>query len=163
VPKLPREIEADPARAAIEAALARAARPLWAGGSLAVARVPLDPALEAALVAAMNAHRLERGLERVEQVLHAEQRGLDALQVRQGGPPVDRASRLLVVADDGTERFYRDVEKLLLRHADRLLGIGVEAPSSRLAKAVFGRDILVKAALVSDRSATSAVLRALGQ
>ncbi|MBA2322190.1 MAG: hypothetical protein H0V89_13680 [Deltaproteobacteria bacterium] len=160
--KLPREIEANPRHAAIAAVLARDARALWSDGTLAVAHVPLDAPLEAALVAASNARQLQRGLERIEQVLEGEQRGLDALHEKQGTAPANRASRLLLAADEGSERFYRLVERLLLRHGDRLLGLRVEASPARLSQAIFGRDLLVKAVLVSDRDGVTSVLRSLG-
>lgn len=159
--KLPRAIEADPRRAAIEATLARDVRPLWTGGALAVSHVAFGAPLQAALLAAMNAHQVQRGLEQLTGTLASEQKGLDALRARQGGPPVDRASRLLVVAEDGSERFYRQVEALLLRHADRLLGLRVLAASSAFSLPLFGPDALVKALLVTDRDGVVSVLRAL--
>jgi hypothetical protein len=159
VPRLPRAIEIDPHRAAIEAALARDARPLWPGGTLPVAHVPVEPSFERALAAAQEAHQLARGLEQAEALLASEQKGLDALRERQGTALADRTSRLLVVASDGSERFYRQVERLLLRHADRLLGLRLEAPFEQLA--LFGREALVRAVLVTDRDGVTDVLRAL--
>jgi hypothetical protein len=148
LPRMPRAIELDPRHEAIAAVLARGP-------------VPLDPPLLAALRAALDAHRLERGLEHIESVLANEQRGLEALRARTSDPPVDRTSRLLVVADDGSPRFYREVDRLLARHADRLLGMRVAAPTAAFARAIFGRELLVRAVLVTDREATTAVLFAL--
>lgn len=160
--KLPREIEATPEQNdAISKVLAESEGPLWEGGRLRVARLPLSPTIEDALLQALNFRKLERGLEQAEKILGAEQKGLLAVQAKQGAAPAQRVSRLLVIARDGAERFNRACESLLARHSDRVLGMLVDVDSERLGLALFGPGKAVKALLVTDRDAVTRILRSL--
>lgn len=159
--KLPRLIESDPRHDALVAMLEADAKPLWDGGFVKVPHVPFTPALEAALKDALNSRQLERGLENIEGILRNEQRGLDALAKKQGVPKAQRVSRLLIIADDGAERFYRQCETVLLRHPDRVLALRVPVPCAHLAERLFTAEELVKVLLVSERDAVSSVLLAL--
>jgi len=161
VPPLPREVEADPRAAAIRARLGASARPLWSGAALAVPDVPLEAALARALVCAHARGDLVLGLEGCADALMVEARGLDALAARTAAGPAERVSRLLLVADDGAERFYRQVERVSARHAPRLLTCRVTADAARLGAAVAGRQLRVKAVLVQHKRAVAAALRAL--
>lgn len=156
--KLPRRIETDPARPAIEAALSRDVRPLWERGTIKVAHVELSQALELALCAAADEGQLARGLENIERQLESEKRGLDALREKQGTAPANRVSRLLVMSDDGAERLYRACETILFHHPDRVLGLRVAASSTRLAEKLFGPDQFAKVLLVTEKDAVTAVL-----
>jgi hypothetical protein len=159
--KLPRKVEADPRHAAVAEALARDLRPLWEKGQIAVPHLSLTPGLEKALLAARDFRQLERGLENIEKILDNEKKGLDALQAKQGTEPALRLSRLLIIADDGAERFNRACESLVHHHADRLLCLRLDVPSSRLSEKLFGADSQSKGILVSDREAVSNTLLAL--
>ena len=72
-----------------------------------------------------------------------------------------RVSRLLVLADDGSERFHRRVESLLRRHAPRVLALRVSADQDALGRLLFGRDQVARLLLVEHKDAVSAVLVAL--
>src|SRR5262245_15672681 len=111
-PRLPRAVELDPRAGAVQAALRVAAAPLWPGAQEEVPVVAASPALRAALQAARVAGQLERGLESITASLDAEARGLRAAGMDQ----VARISRLVLVSDDGSERFYRQVAALLRAH-----------------------------------------------
>jgi len=162
--KLPRQLEIDPRRESVEAALARDVRPLWEKGSLGVSHFEYLPSLEKALRASMGARQLERGLEHIEKLLGNEEHGLAAAREKQGAPLANRVSRLLVLADGGSERFYRSCEAVLRRHADRVLGLRITVASETLSQSLFGSsDELVKALLVSDRDAVTNVLFAFAQ
>jgi len=69
---------------------------------------------------------------------------------------------LLVLANDGAVRFYREAERIAQRHATRLLVCVVEAPAIEIGSAVLGRPGRVKALLVRHKHAVAAVLQALG-
>lgn len=159
--KLPRPVETDPRREAIERALTADERPIWSGGAIRVPHVAWTGALEEALRTALVADQLDRGLEHIEQRLIREAKGLQAARDKQGTAAANRLSRILVMADDGAERFYRQCEQLLRHHGDRLVGLHVGVPSKRLSEKLFGADELVKAVLVSDRDAVVNVLFAL--
>lgn len=159
--KLPRSLEGDARTPDIEASLTRDRRPLWSQGTLDVARVTLSEPLVTALTGARLTRSLERGQEHIEQVLAGESKGLEAARAKQGAPVANRISRLLVMANDGSERFNRHCESTLKRHADRVLGLMVDADSETFSSRVFGEEKLVKVVLVTGREVVAAVLLAL--
>ena len=160
--KLTRAVEADPRREAIEVFLKKDCRTLWEQSALKIPHVPFLPALETYLKLLLNRRQLERGLEHIDQLLNTEQKGLSAIQEKKGAKPSQRVSRLLLVTNDGSERFYRACEKTLLRNSDRLLLVYVDESSSRLSEILLGEtNKSIKALLVSDRDAVSGVLFSL--
>jgi hypothetical protein len=160
--KLPRAVEADPRKGAIQELLKKDLRPLWEKSSLQIAHTPLWPSLEKSLKTLLHRRQLERGLERIEVLLNNEQKGLQALQKKQGTPPSQRVSRLFLVSNDGSERFYRACEKILLQHRDRVLMICIDEASSKLTQELMGdSNKILKALLVSGRDAVSNVLYSL--
>lgn len=159
--KLPRQVESDPRRQAIEDLLAKDRRALWDGGKTLVSHIDFTPALEQALERALNERQIERGLENIEKVLYAQKKGIDALRDRDGSAPASRVSRLLVIPDGSPERFYRNCESVLYNHADRVLGLRVNVPFERFGQKLFGKDALIKVLLVSERESVSNVLFSL--
>lgn len=103
-----------------------------------------------------------RGLEGAERALATEARGLARVDRRTGVERGGRVSRLLVLADDGSERFYRTVESLLRRHAPRVLALRLSVDEAALGRLLFGRDEVARLLLVEHKDAVSAVLLALG-
>jgi hypothetical protein len=160
-PKLPRKIEALPEHEALKELLSQDRRLLWEKGTLETPAVRWSPALEQALVKTLGFKQLERGLERIEQVLSYEKKGLVALQKKQGTPPANRVSRVLLIANDGAERFYRACESTLLHHQDRVMGLLLDVDSAELGRNLFGPEKPVKALLVSDKEAVVHVLLSL--
>jgi hypothetical protein len=159
--KLPRKVENDPRYEALKKLLGENLLPLWEKSTLTVPHVKFLKTLEETLTRALGFRQLERGLENIDKILDAEKKGLVALQQKLKTAPAHRMSRLLIIANDGTERFYRACETTLLRHSERVLCLHVDAPSEQLARNVHGADQLVKALLVSDREAVSHVLFSL--
>ncbi len=66
-----------------------------------------------------------------------------------------------MLADDGAERFYRNVESLLRRHAPRVLALRLSADERALGQLLFGPDERARLLLVEHKDAVSAVLLAL--
>jgi hypothetical protein len=161
-PPLPRVLEADASATALRARIDRAARPLWRGGTLLVPVVPLDAALAAVLASAARTGTLVLGLEAAAAALDREEHGLAALAARGSATRASRISRLLILADDGAERFYRAAEQMTRRHAGRLLTCRLEAPAPALGRAVLGREAGLKAVLVRHKDAVVGALRAIG-
>lgn len=159
--KLPRSLEDDARTADIEAAITRDRQPLWAQGTLPVARVALSEPLVTALTGALRTRSLERGLEHIEQVLAGESKGLEAARAKQGAAVANRISRVLVMANDGSERFNRHCESTLKKHGDRVLGLVVDAGSDAFSARLFGEGKQVKVVLVTGREAVAAVLLSL--
>jgi hypothetical protein len=159
---LPRALEADDSAAAIRTRIERAARPLWRGATVRVPVVPLDARLGAQLAAAARTGTLVLGLEAASAALDREEHGLATAAARDRTMRPARISRLLLLADDGAERFYRAAERVTERHRGRLLTCRLDAPATALGRAVLGRDAGVKAILVRHKEAVVGALRAIG-
>ena len=158
---LPREIEVDPDHDAIRARLAAEGRRLWAGGHLMVPVLPLGSTLAGALAIACRNGQLVLGLERAQEALEAEARGLTLMARRSGAAPGARVSRLVLVTNDGAERLYRHVERLGVTHAPRVLVAMLAADAAALGRITTGRDAAVKVVLARHKQDVAALLRAL--
>jgi hypothetical protein len=161
--RLPRALESEECHAAVQAALAAAMRPLWVGGTVAASVVPLTHALRRALRTAMSGGMVRRGLEAAESALEGERRGLDALPAEEALRHGGRVSRLLLVANDGAERFYRRVERLVVLHAPRVHPCVIECDSPSLGALLYGPGEVTKVVLVERKAAVVAILRALAR
>jgi hypothetical protein len=159
--RLPRRVEEEPGAEHLASELATRAQPLWAGGELRVPQAELTPALEAALKSAFSARQIVRGLEGAERMLAAEERGLKHVDQKTGVERGRRVSRLLVLANDGADRFYRSVESLLRRHAPRVLALRLSADERTLGELLFGPDQPTRLLLLEHKDAVSEVLLAL--
>jgi hypothetical protein len=159
-PLLPRALEAD--AAALRAHIDGLARPLWRGATLEAPVVPLEPALATVLAAAARTGTLVLGLEAATAALDREEHGLAAVAARGGTDRAARISRLLLLADDGAERFYRTAERVTRRHASRLLTCRLEAPATALGLAVLGHEAGLKAVLIRHKDGVVGALRAIG-
>lgn len=160
--KLPKDVVADPRHDEVLRLLTESAAPLWEGGKNRVPTVPLTPGLAGVLRRVLSADLGTQGLEQIERDLAGEQKGLDAVAARSpAGPPSPRVSRILFVADDGSERFYRDCDRLLTRHAQRLIGCRVLVSGEGLGEAIFGQPNLVRAVLIADKKESAQALFAM--
>lgn len=162
-PRLPKTVESDPRAQRLARLLAERARPLRSGDGAAVAHLPLAPALAAALLAARDAGQLVRGLESAERTLAAEERGMRLADRRSGAPRGERVSRLLLLASDGADRFYRRVEALLRRHGRRLLAVRLDADAERLGALLFGEGRRARLVLLEHKDAVAAALLAIAE
>ena len=162
-PRLPRALESEECHAAVQAALAAATRPLWSGGTVAASVVPLTHALRRALRASASSGMVRRGLEAAESALDVEQRGLDALPAEEALRHGGRVSRLLLVANDGAERFNRRVERLVVLHAPRVLPCIIECDSPSLGALLYGPGEVAKVVLAERKTAVVAILQALAR
>ncbi len=104
-----------------------------------------------------------RGLEGAERRLAEEQRGLEIAAARQTSTPSVRISRLLVMTDDGAERFYRNVDSLLRRHGPRLFAIRLETDEHTLGSLLFGADRIARLVLLEHKSAVAELLLAVAR
>jgi len=104
-----------------------------------------------------------RGLESAERVLAGEARGLAHVDDTTGVARGERVSRLLVLTDDGAERFYRTVESVLRRHGPRVLALRLAVDEHALGHMLFGSGQKVRLLLVAHKDTVSAVLLALAE
>jgi hypothetical protein len=94
-------------------------------------------------------------------VLANEQQGLAHGDRKAGVGRGGRVSRLLVLAGDGSERFYREVESLLRRHAPRVLALRLPIDEVALGRLLFGGDQVARLLMVGHKDAVSAILLAI--
>lgn len=159
--RLPRHMEADPRAAEVLRRLTTDTRPLWREGDLAVPVVALTAELAASLRRARGAGQVIRGLEGAESVLAAEERGQRMADRESGVARGVRVSRLLLLSDDGAERFYRNVEALLKRHGMRVLALRLKADAVTLGELLFGSGTMARLVMLEHKQAVAAVLLAL--
>lgn len=121
----------------------------------------LTARLKVALTSVRANGQLLGGLEAIETNLQREQAGLANRATNStSGEVLERVTRLLLVSEDGSERFYRAVESLAKRIGDRLLVCKLEVPANVLGQ-FFGADANVKAILVTRKEFVGRVLTAL--
>jgi len=101
------------------------------------------------------------GLESAERMLAAQERGLGLVDRHSGVPRGVRVSRLLVLADDGAERFYRQVERLLRRYGPRVLAVRLETDADALGELLFGTNGRARLLMLNHKEAVSAFLLAM--
>lgn len=160
--KLPKDLTDHPLHDAIQKALAARTSPLWERGTHAVATLSLNPKLRQELSRALELGFATQGLEQIGAELSREQKGLDALREKTPqSPQSSRISRILLVANDGSERFYRECESLLNHYSQRLLVCRLDIAGEDLGLALTQRPKLLRALLVTDRKAAARVLLAL--
>jgi len=159
--RLPKLVEADPRAQELLRILPAHARLLWPEGKIHVPMVAFSPALAEALQSAHRAGQLVRSLEGAESRLAAEDRGLSLVDQQTGVLRAARVSRLLVLADDGTERFYRQVERLLRQQGPRVLALRLDVKAETLGQMLFGPGRRALLLLLDHKEAVSAVLLAL--
>jgi len=159
--RLPKRIEDDPRAPTLLLRLATGDRLLWSGGVLPAADVAFDDALAAVLRRAHDAGHLVRGLESATRSLDAQERGLARADRHAGVARGERISRLLLVASDGAERFYRHVESLLARHGARAVAVRLDVGASELGERLFGRGAQAKLVMVDHKDAVADALLAI--
>ncbi|NLA75344.1 MAG: hypothetical protein GX846_07735 [Deltaproteobacteria bacterium] len=91
-----------------------------------------------ALNSARRTGRLVRGMEEAEKILDAERSGILSADMKTGSKRVERISRLIVVANDGSSRFYRQIKKMVERNKPRVMAVELDVSSFELGEALFG-------------------------
>ena len=160
--KLPKDVAADSRHGAICKLLTTNTTPVWDGAELQVPTLPLNQALAAECRRAVTTGLATPGLEAIEEVLASEQKGLDALLEKAPKVPQNpRVSRLLLMSNDGSKRFYRDCESLLVKYDQRLIGCRLDVTGDAFGSVVFGYPKLMRALLFVDKKAVARALLTL--
>jgi len=159
--RLPRELEADGTAGPIRQALMVRTVQLWSGNDLAVPVITMGDPLKKVLQKANIRGHVRCGLEAISSSLEKERKGIAHLREGRGLPTGDRVSRLLLISNDGAQRFYRHIEHLLQLHAPRLLGCMLDMDGNALGSAITGRERQIKVIMAEHKEAVSEILRAL--
>lgn len=113
-------------------------RSVKAWEELVVPSFQISESIVNSLNSARRTGRLIRGFEDAEKKLSAERAGIASSDNKTGSSRIERISRLVVVANDGSERFYRQTKKLVEKNHPRVLGILLDVKSFELGEMVFG-------------------------
>lgn len=159
--RLPKALENTEHGPGLHAALRESTSKLWPGGSLLVPTGVWTPALADVLSDAQRQGLLVRGLELVERTLEREARGLSMVDAKSTTERGSRVSRLVLLSGDGTERFYRQVERLVGAQGPRVLAIRLDADSTVFAATVPDASGVVRALLIEHKDFVARALLAL--
>lgn len=161
--KLPKNVLSHPRVEVIEALFCENMRPLHNKGLLQVPLWSFSEGFCAALQKVYETKHLVQGFEAIEKHLDKELKGLNALKKLPGQTQNQRLSRLVILSNDGSERFYHNAESVLLRHADRVLAVTVGATSAQLGGAFTKKANPAKALLITERKALETFLIVLAE
>ncbi|MDY0042767.1 MAG: hypothetical protein RBS57_20845 [Desulforhabdus sp.] len=158
---LPKGVASDPRGPQLLRNLTTNIRPLWRESEIGIPAAKLNPELTQALRNARIAGHVIRGLEDAERTLAAEKRGIRMADRQSGVTRGVRVSRLLILANDGTERFYRNVEAILGRYGSRVLAVLLEVDARGLGGLLFGPDRIARLVMLQHKQAVASVLLAM--
>ncbi len=156
--RLPKSVEADPRGAQLLRNLTTHTRKLWRESEIEIPAAMLTPELAEALRTAYSTGQVVRSLENAERVLAAEERGLSMADRQIGVPRGVRVSRLLLLANDGAERFYRKIDALLRRHGPRVLAVLLQIDEHGLGELLFGPSRTARLLMLEHKQAVASVL-----
>ncbi len=158
IPKLPKGLNDHPLAGSIETWFRQNQGELRPGGELTVAALQWSPQLETAIFAVQHAEHLLQGLELIKRAMDKETHGLKSISNKTGVPVPERLSRLLLLSSDGSDRFYRQAESVLLANQDRMTGCIISADSEILGGLFSKKKLPLKALLINDRKALETFL-----
>lgn len=159
--KLPKELEADGAGEVIRQTLGARTVQLWAGSDLSIPLITLGEPSKRVIRRVYLNGQVRWGLEAISDKLAKEEKGITNLRERRGLPTGDRVSRLLLLSNDGAERFYRRIERLLYAHGPRLFVCMVDMDGDELGRLVTGGERQIKAVLAEHKGTVAEILRAV--
>jgi len=157
----PRKHQSPQEEEALRTALYARTQKIRPEGELVVPLLTVNSALTQALITAERRGHLRIGLDAAEEKLVRERHGLLKMEKEQGLFVGKRISRLILVANDGTERFYRSVEWLAKDHKSRLLVCRLDIPGSEIGRILFGEERNIKLLLIDHKDTVSLVFQTL--
>jgi len=158
IPKLPKGLNEHPLASSIDSWFRQNQGPLRLGGEQTVAALKWSPQLEAAIFAVQHAEHLLQGLELIKRAMEKETHGLISVSKKTGLPIPERMSRLLLLSCDGSDRFYRQAEGILVANQERMTGCIISTDSQVLGGLFSKKKLPLKALLINDRKALEAFL-----
>ena len=157
----PRQMEADHSAEPVRQLLLAHTTRLWKGSEMDVPVIGLGEPLKKALWRARLQGRVRLGFEDIFEKLISEKKGISLVSQQAQTPYGQRISRLLFFANDGAERFYRQIAQVLLDHSPRLLGCQLDINGDALGQFITGKSGIIKIIMIEHKDAVSDVLRAM--
>lgn len=158
---LPRSIESHENYNLIKSFVENNQQPLWPGSTFSAVDASISKEFFEILRQAKVKNILSRGLEIIERKLETEKKGLEMADQKSGTSRTRRISRLLILSNDGAERFYRKAGALLRLHGDRVLAIKLDIDSAALGKQLFGEGKTAKMLLLDHKQSVTEALLAI--
>ncbi len=159
--KLPRMVESDPRGPAIKELLSHNLKKLWAKAQTEAVFLPASEKFIKTLQLEHKRGRIVRGFESIERSLEIQAHGLSLIDEKTGGQRGTRVSRLLIISNDGAERFMRNVESLLFDHVDRVLSLVINIDSETLGQMFFGAGKTAKVMMLEHKESVANALFSL--
>jgi len=154
--KLPKQLEKEGVESDVRAALAKESIELHSGSTVYIPVLKLTPKLRTHIFYAKSLGELIVGYEAIARALANELRGLKRIDSQS-----DRVSRLLIVTNDGSPRFYRELAFLQKRQGPRVLICQLDVGSVLMGNILGFKDQVVKAVLLNKKKSVVNVLKSL--
>jgi hypothetical protein len=156
--KLPKQLKKENIESDVQAALDKESIKLYSDSEISIPVLTLTLELRKQIFYAKSLGELIFGYEVIEKSLENELRGLQKID-SQG----ERVSRLLLVTNDGSTRFYRELEFLHKKQGTRLMICRLDVDSALMGN-ILGfkvKKVKVKAALLNTKKSVTSVLKSL--
>ena len=158
---LPKKLEASEEGKKVLVILNSHLKPVKSGNDFIVPSFQASQSIMNALHYARRTGRLIRGFEDAEKKLEAERTGIAEADKKTGIHRNGRVSRVAIVANDGSERFYRQTKKLVKQNRPRVLTIHLDTTSFELGEMLFGKGKRALFLLINHKDAVINFLTAL--
>lgn len=159
--RLPKLVENDPRSEKIIEILNSKKCQLWSSSKLELTSLPSNEKFIQALQMEHRKGHIVRGFEMVERKLESEAMGMSLVDEKTDSKRGERISRLLLISNDGSERYYRKLETLIKKHSKRILPIKIEIDSTQLGELFFGHGKTAKLMLLEHKKAVASALFSL--
>ena len=154
--KLPKQLEKEGVESDVRAALKEERIELYKASNIYIPVLKLTRKLRTNIFHAKSLGELVIGYAAIAKALANELRGLQKIDSLS-----DRVSRLLMVTNDGSPRFYREFEFLQKRQGARVLICRLDVDSVLMGNILGFKDQVVKAVLLNKKKSVINVLKSL--
>jgi len=154
--KLPKQLEKEGVASDVRAVLEEESIELYSASAIYIPVLKLTPKLRTNIFHAKSLGELVIGYEAIATALAKELRGLQKIDSLS-----DRVSRLLMVTNDGSHRFYREFAFLQKRQGARVLICRLDVDSVLMGDILGLKDQVVKAVLLNKKKSVINVLKSL--
>jgi hypothetical protein len=154
--KLPKQLEKESVESDVRAALERESIELYSDSEIYIPVLKLSQELRKQIFYAKSLGELIFGYEAIEKALANELRGLQKVDSQS-----DRVSRLLIVTNDGSPRFYRELEFLHKKQGRRVMICRLDVGSVLMGNILGFKGKQVKAVLLNRKKSVINVLKSL--
>jgi len=154
--KLPKQLEKEKVESDVRAVLKKESIELCSDSSIYIPVLKLNQELRKQIFSAKFLGKLIIGYSDVEKALKNELHGLQNVNNQS-----DRVSRLLIVTNDGSPRFYRQLKFLHKKQGRRVLICRLDVNSLLMGNILELKDKQVKAVLLNRKESVVNVLKSL--